>query len=354
MYIDFFLLFKNLIKKVFKKKNKIFLYIKKIFIFFNIIIVIFSFFYSCKREREISKTEILFSTFVEIKIRTDGNEKKVVNDIEKVFNFAKKIGDDLDFHVKNSYVSILNRDKKLKIPENYLYFFKKNLEYIKITDGYFNPFIKDLEKLYNYFKKDSLPPDEDDIAKAVNQLKKVRYSIENNLIYLSQNASVDFGGSAKGYIVDKIYEKLKKYGYTCFLINAGGDIRVYSNNNKWFIGIQSPIEENKIIGIVGLKNKSIVTSGNYERYFIYRGKRYFHILNPYTGKPDSDLSSVTVIDNSCFIADILSTALFAMGKQKAIRYINEYNIKALLVWFDFNGKMYYYDNAGIKLNNTLK
>ena len=86
---------------------------------------------------------------------------------------------------------------------------------------------------------------------------------------------------------------------------------------------------------------------------MYKGKRYFHILNPYTGKPDSDLSSVTVIDDSCFIADILSTALFAMGKEKAIKYIKKHNIKAFIVWFDFSGKMYYYDNAGIKVYKNM-
>lgn len=311
------------------------------------LIVVFIF---IPKTKEVSKTEVLFSTFVEIKIQSKYPTRKVEKDISDVFTYAKKIGDDIDFHIQNSYVDRLNKTKSLIIPEKYLYFFKTNFDYISKTEGYFNPFVKNLEKLYNYFKKGSVPPSDDLIKKELDNIWNAKFVLNGNKLNIYGNVSLDFGGSAKGYIVDKIYEKLEVLGYKNFLINAGGDIKVSGDKKQWIIGIQSPVNENDIIASIKIKNSSIVTSGNYERYFVYNGKRYFHILNPFTGKPDSDLASVTVIENSCFIADILSTALFAMGKDKAIEFIKKNHLKAFIVWFDFNKKMYYYDNVGVNLN----
>ncbi|MBR5808990.1 MAG: FAD:protein FMN transferase [Clostridia bacterium] len=153
-------------------------------------------------------------------------------------------------------------------------------------------------------------------------------------------ASRDFnlGAIAKGYITDRLKEKLLEQGVNSALINLGGN--TYAMGKKltgenWKIGIQSPKDESTIIGYVTAENLAVVTSGDYQRYAEIDGKRYHHILNPLTGYPaDSGVHSVTVICESAELADVLSTAAFVAGVENGHKLLESYGAMGVFITED--------------------
>lgn len=139
---------------------------------------------------------------------------------------------------------------------------------------------------------------------------------------------VDLGGIAKGYIGDIAIEIYKKNGITSAFANLGGNVVVLGNKpdgSAWKVGIQNPRGENgEIVGVVEVADQAVVTSGDYQRYFIKDGKRYCHIIDPHTGYPaDTGLMSVTIIASSSTEADGMSKA-FVLGLEKGMDLVKRY------------------------------
>jgi len=139
---------------------------------------------------------------------------------------------------------------------------------------------------------------------------------------------VDLGGIAKGYIGDLVVDIYKKNGITSAFANLGGNVVVLGgkpDGSAWKVGIQNPRSENgEIVGVVDVIDKAVVTSGDYQRYFVKNGKRYCHIIDPKTGYPaDSGLMSVTVIADSSTDADGMSKA-YVLGLQKGLDLVKRY------------------------------
>ncbi|NLW91654.1 MAG: FAD:protein FMN transferase [Syntrophomonadaceae bacterium] len=154
---------------------------------------------------------------------------------------------------------------------------------------------------------------------------------------------VDLGGIAKGYIGDLVRDIYKKNGVTSAFANLGGNVVVLGSKpdgNPWKVGIQNPRSQNgQIVGVVDVIDKAVVTSGDYQRYFIKNGKRYCHILNPKTGyPPDSGLMSVTIIAASSTDADGMSKA-YVLGLDQGIELIRHYG-KAEAIFITNDKKIY--------------
>jgi len=151
--------------------------------------------------------------------------------------------------------------------------------------------------------------------------------LQNNTIQISnENTMLDVGGIAKGYVADKLKEYLVEHGVKNAIIDLGGNVLLIGSkpDNSYFnIGIAKPFAENSdTIAIVRTNDKSIVTSGNYQRYFYKEDKLYHHILNPQTGYPvDNELTSVTIISDKSIDGDALSTSCFVLGIEESLRLI---------------------------------
>lgn len=174
------------------------------------------------------------------------------------------------------------------------------------------------------------------------------------ILKMQEGKDIDLGGIAKGYCADRVVRILKDSGVTSAVLSLGGNISVIGkkpDGTLWNVGIKSPFDEG-IYAKILLEDTSAVTSGDYVRYFEKDGKRYHHIIDAKTGYPaDSGLSSVTVISENSAVADALSTALFVMGKDKAIEYWKK--DKAFqMVLIDNTGRIYYTD--GIKIDTTYE
>jgi len=138
--------------------------------------------------------------------------------------------------------------------------------------------------------------------------------------------TIDLGGIGKGFASDRFIEILKESGIASAFTNIGGNVSTLGNKpdgSPWCVGIRHPRQDGCLLGAVGVTGKAVVTSGDYERYFIDReGKRPHHILNPTTGYPTkSGLISVTIIGDSAMTADALSTIVFVAGMESGLELL---------------------------------
>jgi thiamine biosynthesis lipoprotein len=135
--------------------------------------------------------------------------------------------------------------------------------------------------------------------------------------------AVDLGGIAKGYAVDLAARALREAGVEDFIVDAGGDLFVAGDKNgkPWRVGIQDPRDPAKLFRIVTPAEGSLVTSGDYERYFLWEGRRYHHILDPRTGFPAPNCRSVTIFAPTSMDADAAATTVFVLGPEAGIKFL---------------------------------
>jgi len=147
--------------------------------------------------------------------------------------------------------------------------------------------------------------------------------------------ALDLGGIAKGYALDRAAAVLKKHGISSALVNAGGDVLVVGEKEPvkpWRIGVQDPRNPREVVAVAALKDRVIMTSGDYERFFVKDGKRYHHILNPATGYPADGAQSVTVVASSGLVSEPLGATVFVLGVEEGLKYIQSlHNVDALVI-----------------------
>ncbi len=204
----------------------------------------------------------------------------------------------------------------------------KSTEYEKLSNGAFDVTMEPVVSLWNINNGNTEVPAKEDINAA---LDLVDY---NNLVrdeeaqkYVLLNGStVDFGAIAKGHMADIIKGSLMSKGVDSALVNLGGNVMTIGakpGDKNWVIAIQDPEgQTGASIGTLKIKNKTVVTSGNYERFFIKDGVRYHHILDPETGYPgDSGLIQSTIISDYSIDSDALSTTTFLLGAEEGLELI---------------------------------
>lgn len=185
----------------------------------------------------------------------------------------------------------------------------------------FNPAAGKLFELWGFHQDnwfESHPPPSDE---TINNWLKTAPSmadiaIENGQLTSSNTGvKLGFGGFAKGYAVDQAIAALQQQGINNAIVNIGGDLRAIGTHGKrpWVIGIRHPRQDGVIASIALHDDESVFTSGDYERFFLYEGKRYPHIIDPRTGYPADQAISVTVLHTNASIADAAATALFVAG-----------------------------------------
>ena len=189
------------------------------------------------------------------------------------------------------------------------------------TDSAFNLAIGPLVKRWKIgFKGDAVPP-ADEIAALLSITDPANVVLDdaNSSVFLTrQGMEIDLGAIAKGYIADRVRDYLHKEGAELGLINLGGNVQTLgSPEDGWHVGLKKPFAGDALIGAITVENRSVVTSGTYERYFEQNGKRYHHILDPRTGYPlDNELDSVTIISQDSLDGDIWTTLIYGMGVEQ--------------------------------------
>ncbi|MBQ5590592.1 MAG: FAD:protein FMN transferase [Clostridia bacterium] len=169
---------------------------------------------------------------------------------------------------------------------------------------------------------------------------------EDNTVYLKKKGcSIDVGAVAKGFVCEDIKEFLNSVGFKKGIINIGGNVLIVGEKGEkesFKVGIKNPFGSGNLYNVL-VNDKSVVTSGDYERFYEIDGKRYNHIINTNTLSPSSLNKSVTIICNNSALADALSTALFIMDYTEGIKLIDSIeNCEALII--DEKGAEYFSSN----------
>lgn len=219
----------------------------------------------------------------------------------------------------------------------------KALEINKTTNGAFDISIYPLMVKWGFTTQKFNVPSKNEISKLLKNVdsSKITFDEKSGSIKLKENMKIDLGGIAKGYTSSRVMQIFKECGVTSGLVSLGGNVQALgtkTDGTAWQIAIENPDKSSDYIGVVSVKDKAVITSGGYERYFEKNGKTYHHILDPETGYPaESGLKSVTIVSDDGTLADALSTSLFVMGKEKALNYWREHKNEFDTVLVEDNG-----------------
>ena len=247
----------------------------------------------------------------------------------------------------SSQISEVNRNagiKPVKVDKELFDLTKRALSFSEITNGAFDISIAAMDKIWKFDDSMNELPSQEMLLKAI---EKVGYeSIDLNeldtTIFLKLSGmKIGFGATGKGYAADRGRFLMQQLNVQAGIVNASGDMATWgtqSNNKPWRIGITNPYKPYKSLKILEVNNAAITTSGDYQKYVEFNGKRYSHIINPKTGMPASGLISVTVIGKNAEIANGLSTSIMVLGQEEGFRLLKNYPNYACLILTD-NGKV---------------
>ena len=241
---------------------------------------------------------------------------------------------------------------------------ERALQIAKDTDYAFNPCMGTLTDLWDITSGKNIVPSDKEIKEALSFCDASLVVMSDGKVTLPDGMKIDLGGVAKGYALQKASEGLSekaadKAVSNDHCINLGGNVSVMgasksrkeSGNDGWTVGITNPFDKNEILGEIVLYDEIISFSGAYERYFEKDGVIYHHIFDSKTGYPaESNLAQAAVISKDGLCADALSTALFVMGKDKAIEFYKEgkYDFEMILV--TVQGEVFASKNLSVRLN----
>lgn len=313
-----------------------------------------------KVSEPISKSGLLMGTVVSVTLY-DSTDESI---LDKIFNKVSELESTLSINENGTLVDKINESagiEPVKVDYDTYTVIKKGLEYAKLSNGLFDISVGPIVKLWSIGLPEAKVPTQEEID---SKIPLVGYSdvelndTENTVFLKREGMMIDLGGVAKGYTADVISNILTEEGVKSAIIDLGGNIFAHGekiNGDAWKIGIQNPFSDRgDIIGTITVKNKSIVTSGIYERYIEKDGIKYHHILSPKTGYPyENEIAGITIISDKSSDGDALSTSVFAMGVEEGMKFVNtQEGIDAIFVTKD--NKIYITDGIRdiFKLTNT--
>ncbi|MDO8733912.1 MAG: FAD:protein FMN transferase [Elusimicrobiota bacterium] len=298
------------------------------------IILIFSIFLlGCSvRIKEFSETKLLMGTTVEIKVLSY-DETIAKKSISDAFGEIARVEDIFSVYKPASEISQLNKNGSAIVSDEVIQLIKKSNYFSEISAGAFDITVLPIIELWkNSRKKGKRPsPSEIESAKKLVGWRNILINEKNKKItFAKKGMKIDFGGIAKGYAVERAVEVLKKNGVKTGLVNAGGNIGCFGEK-VFKVALQNPRDKNSFITVLKIKNKSVATSGDYERYFFLDKTKISHIINPLSGYSADKSISSTIIADSATDSDALSTAAFVMGPKKGIELIRKYKNSECLI-----------------------
>ncbi len=291
-------------------------------------------FQGCGDKKTYTGSRFLLGTLVTITV-LDTSSAHAGNSMDAAFNEIERIQNLMSPHRKESDVYRLNHGGKngpdpVRVSEETFSLVKEAVRISGETNGCFDITYASISNLWDFSDEQFSPPAAEQVRKKMKAFsyKNISLRPDTSSIVLRNGAKLGLGGIAKGYAIRKAMSVLKENNISDGIVEAGGDLQVTGSKNgtQWKIGIRHPRKKNDLIATVNLEgNDSVATSGDYERYRMYNGKRYHHILDPSTGYPaESDIISVSAVTPDPVKADALATALFIMGRQKGMQHVKEH------------------------------
>lgn len=232
----------------------------------------------------------------------------------------------------NSQTSEINRNagiKPVKVDKELFDLIERAIGISKLTDGAFDISYASMDRIWKFDGSMTKMPSKEEITASVEKVGYQNIVLDkmNSTIFLKlEGMKIGFGAIGKGYAADMAKNLLISKGVPSGIINASGDMNTWGkqpNGNEWKVAITNPMDKNKVFALLPITNGAVVTSGNYEKYVNFNGKRYTHIIDPRTGYPSTGIISVTVFAPKAELADALATSVFVMGKEAGLDRINQ-------------------------------
>jgi thiamine biosynthesis lipoprotein len=223
----------------------------------------------------------------------------------------------------------------------------------KMTQGSFDISYGSIDKrFWNFDINMTSLPDKELAKKSVELINYENIILNKNdqsVFLKNKGMRIGFGGIGKGYAAECAKNILIKNGIESGIVNAAGDLTTWGfqeDGKAWTIGIADPNKKENIFSSFKITNRSVATSGNYEKFVIIDGKKYSHTIDPKTGFPISGIKSVTIIAENAELADALATPVTVMGIKVGLDFINQIpNVSCIII--DDNDKMFYSKNINI-------
>ena len=247
---------------------------------------------------------------------------------------------------EKSEISQLNKNKKGKVSADTQYLLNRSLTIYEETDEAFDITIYPIMRAWGFTGEEYRIPSEEELQSLLQLVdaSSLQYDASTQTLTLPEGVEIDFGGIAKGYTSQKVAQIMQEYDITSAILNLGGNVQLVGakpDGSSWKVAIKSPDEQEEYLGVLSAQNKAIITSGGYERYFEENGRKYHHIIDPKTGMPAyNGLQSVTIVSEDGTLADGLSTALYVMGTETAVRFWQNHSDEFDVILYTDDGTLY--------------
>lgn len=302
-----------------------------------------------EKNQSVQKTIIAYDTVVTITLYGTTDEA-VLSDVANMCMSYEAL---FSRTIEGSDVYRINHSNGAPVTVNpeTLLLIKESIRFSELTDGAIDITIAPVRDLWDFTDNDMASsasdsftlPDDAALSDALSHVDYhcIQYNEATNTVTLTDpQAQIDLGFIAKGYIADKIKEYLLSQGISSAIINLGGNVLTIGSKpdqTPFKIGIEKPFETTTSLDVLSVNDRSVVTSGIYQRYATYNDEIYHHILNPETGYPVSgDLLSVTILSDSSMIGDALSTSCLLLGVEESKQLLANFdNVEAVFVTSDY-------------------
>ncbi|MFH7018319.1 FAD:protein FMN transferase [Flavobacterium sp. FlaQc-47] len=256
----------------------------------------------------------------------------------------------------DSQVSQVNQNagiKPVKVDREVFDLTQRAMQFSEATNGGFDVSFAAMDKIWKFDGSMTEMPSAEAIKKSV---EKVGYkniildSIQSTIFLKLKGMKIGFGALGEGYATDKCRNMMLAKGIKAGIVNGSGDMTAWGkqpNGKDWNIGMTNPFHPDTLFAVVPLNNGAVTTSGSYEKFVVFNGKRYSHIINPATGYPATGLCSVSVFGPNAETANGLSTSLMVLGQTEGLQLLKKYPDYSCVMITD-NGKLVKSKNFKIK------
>ena len=269
-------------------------------------------------------------------LSTEQNIDAVIAEITRIENLISDWKSDSQVSEVNQNAGI----RPVKVDKEVFELTQRAIRFSEVTKGGFDISFAAMDKIWKFDGSMTAMPSAEAIKKSV---EKVGYkniildSVQSTIFLKLKGMKIGFGALGEGYATDKCRDMMLAKGIKAGIINGSGDMSTWGkqpNGKAWNIGITNPFHPEKLLAVVPLKQDAVTTSGSYEKFVVFDGKRYSHIINPATGYPATGLCSVTVFGPDAETANGLSTSLMVLGKTAGLLLLNKYSDYSCLMITD--------------------
>ncbi len=313
------------------------------------IAIIFSFFILTGHAQErklvtVKKTLKLMGSRFSITVVSPSEELGHIN-IEEAIAEITRIEKMISSWDEESETYLINKNagiKPVKVSRELFNLIERCKQISELTDGAFDISYSSMDKIWKFDGSMKEMPTAEQIKKSVEKVgyEKIILNSDDQTVFLKEKGmKISFGAIGKGYAADMAKEFLVSRQVVGGIIDAAGDLSTWGTDvtgKKWIIGIVNPIAKDKIVSWLPIVESSVATSGNYEKYVTFKGKRYSHIIDPRTGYPSTGIRQVSIFAKSAELCDALATAIFIMGKDAGLFRINQLDGVEVILFDNFN------------------